>query len=278
MVYLIRLTNGGRRRYAKSMKKHISFETGYQGELSDKERLDYMKEVGFEGIFFMYDGSDRLRDNVEYAKSIGLEVDMLHLPFRDVNSIWLQGPKGDEFVDRVVEGLTFAGRYRIRVGVCHLSASLTPPEPCKLGLERLERIHMAAKELGVKLCVENTRHNHFLQYFFDNYPRLDEIGFCFDFGHTNCFSHDVRSPRWPQYLTKLECVHMHDNDGERDLHAMPQEGTLDWEYLMPTVFSDHPDVPMTLEFINSTHHEEGMSEKDFINLAYRRLSRLESLI
>ncbi|MBO4535349.1 MAG: sugar phosphate isomerase/epimerase [Clostridia bacterium] len=260
------------------MKKHVSFQTGYQGELSDRARLDYMQEVGFDGVFFMYDGSDRLREVVEYAQSIGLEVNMIHLPFYDVNSLWLEGPEGDAFVDKVIEGLRFAARYHIRTGVCHLSSSLTPPEPCELGLERMERIHRAAKELGVLLCVENTRHYHFLRYFFDHYPAIDEIGFCFDFGHVNCFTHDVHDPHWSRYIEQLACVHMHDNDGEYDLHAMPMEGNLDWNYLMPLVFRDHPDVPMTLEFIHSTHHDKGMSEKAFIDRAYRRLVWLESLI
>ena len=246
--------------------------------MSDHERLVAMKHNGFEGIFFMYDGSALLQKRVEDALSLGLKVDMLHLPFKGINSIWLEGHAGDDFVKTLIEGVKFAARYRIRTVVCHLSGGLTPPPPSYLGLGRIKMVHHAAREFGVKLCMENTRDNHYLDYFFDNYSEIDDIGFCFDFGHTNCFTHDTRDPRWHYYVGKLECVHMHDNDGVNDLHAMPLEGNLDWQYLMPMVFRDHPDVPMTLEFIDSTHHDKGMTEERFIAQAAERLTWLESLI
>lgn len=54
------------------------------------------------------------------------------------------------------------------------------------------------------------------------------FGFCLDVGHTLLVSQDIRT-----YMNELggriKAFHVHDNDGERDLHMQPYSGKLDWD-------------------------------------------------
>ena len=56
----------------------------------------------------------------------------------------------------------------------------------------------------------------------------DHFGICLDTGHALLVGHEMRT-----LINKLghriECLHIHDNDGRDDLHVPPYMGILDWD-------------------------------------------------
>ena len=259
------------------MEKHISFGNGYK--TSYQSKLDTIKGVGFDGVFFIFECDRNFYEANQYAQKIGLKIDSMHLPYLATNDIWREGEDGDYFTDRLIAGIHYAGSMGIKNAVAHVSSSPTPPMHNDLGLKRLEKVVEVAQKRNVRFCLENTRRNDYLDWVFANFKDADSLGFCFDFGHTNAFTHDTTDPRWLPYLDKLTCVHMHDNDGTGDQHLLPFDGNLNWQYLMPTVFKTRRDVPLTLEFtdIARTLHPY-WTEKHFLAEAIDRLSVLEHLI
>lgn len=259
------------------MEKHISFGNGYKTNWQTK--IDAIKSVGFDGVFFIFECDRNFYEANEYAQKVGLKIDSMHLPFANTNDIWRAGEDGDYFADRLIAGIHYAGSMGIRNVVAHISNSPTPPAYNDEGFRRFEKVIKVAGQRNVRFCMENTRRNDYLDAFFAKFGDVPEVGFCLDFGHTNAFTHDTTDPRWVGYLNKLACVHMHDNDGTMDQHLLPFDGNLNWQYMMPTVFREHKDIPLTLEFtdIARTLHS-GWSEKRFLMEAYDRLSVLEHLI
>ena len=118
-----------------------------------------------------------------------------------------------------------------------------------------------------------------MDWLFANLPSRDELGFCFDTGHTNGFTKDTTDPRWLPYFDRMVCNHVHDNDGTGDQHLLPFDGNLNWQYLMPAAFAHKKDIPLTLEFTNNarTLHPE-WNEQRFLQEAMERACVLESMI
>ena len=259
------------------MEKHISFGNGYKTNWQNK--IDIIKGVGFDGIFFIFEGDRNFYEANTYAQKAGLKIDSMHLPFTNVNDIWREGDDGDYFADRLKAGIHYAGSMGIRNVVAHISSSPNPPKQSDLGLKRYEQVLEVAKKRNVRFCMENTRKNDYFDWFFAHFGDMPEVGFCFDMGHTNAFTHDTTDARWLPYLDRLACVHMHDNDGTSDQHLLPFDGNLNWQYLMPTVFKNHKDIPLTLEFtdVARTYHPY-WSERKFLEEAMDRLQVLEHMI
>ena len=118
--------------------------------------------------------------------------------------------------------------------------------------EFIEYLAPMAKDMGITICMENL-YNTFGDHIVEGpccdaakaAERIDEInrkfgaqvlGFCFDTGHANLTGLDMEA-----FLSvlgdRLKVLHIHDNDGVRDLHQMPftftkvRENTVstDWE-------------------------------------------------
>ncbi len=109
-----------------------------------------------------------------------------------------------------------------------------------------------AKEMGITMCMENIYNNlgnHIVEgpgcdaiKAAERIDRINEkfgaevLGFCFDTGHANIAGLDLE--RFVKTLgSRLKVLHIHDNDGERDLHQMPftftklreNKPSTDWE-------------------------------------------------
>ncbi len=109
-----------------------------------------------------------------------------------------------------------------------------------------------AKEMEITMCMENIYDsigNHIVEgpgcdaiKAAERIDRINEkygaevLGFCFDTGHANIAGLDLE--RFVKTLgNRLKVLHIHDNDGERDLHQMPftftrlreNKPSTDWE-------------------------------------------------
>ncbi len=99
--------------------------------------------------------------------------------------------------------------------------------------EFIEKLNKFALELGIQLAVEN-------QPSFNTPPFIhsikelsrlwpdNEIGFCFDIGHASLNRVETES-EIAAAEGRLISVHVSNNDGISDLHALPVKGVLDWE-------------------------------------------------
>ena len=75
-----------------------------------------------------------------------------------------------------------------------------------------------------------------------NHPRLRAV---FDSGHAHMAGAAVEIFEAVRPL--IAHVHLHDNNGDRDLHLPPGYGTLPWPDLMPRLLQLQLDVPLFVE-------------------------------
>ncbi|MBQ8600774.1 MAG: sugar phosphate isomerase/epimerase [Clostridia bacterium] len=102
----------------------------------------------------------------------------------------------------------------------------------------------AAEEWGVKICMESfgrCRHNgvHGFDHFADPQLMLGEYeelktgmkAFCMDTGHTNAATEAgyLSVPNMIRMFgSRIQALHLHDNNGFSDQHLIPGQGTVNW--------------------------------------------------
>ncbi len=126
------------------------------------------------------------------------------------------------------------------------------PRTLEHGLTALEHLDAFATPLGVRILAENltsdpTTPEHLIQIL--NAGHLDRIGVCLDLGHAN-ITVGIREA----ILTlgpRIGSLHVHDNNGFRDEHLWPGQGSIDW----PATFdllAKHASVPVAVLEIAKT--------------------------
>jgi sugar phosphate isomerase/epimerase len=59
------------------------------------------------------------------------------------------------------------------------------------------------------------------------------VGMCLDTGHVHCGGDPAAFAR--EMTGRIVTVHLHDNAGDRDAHALPGEGTIDWPVVLAAI-------------------------------------------
>ena len=101
-------------------------------------------------------------------------------------------------------------------------------------LTALEHLRAFARPLGVQLLVENMEGEfatpeHLLEVLRTGH--FDDIGVCLDVGHAHLG--DGVAEALEVLGERVQELHLHDNQGVKDEHLWPGNGTLGWEALWP---------------------------------------------
>ena len=185
------------------------------------------------------------------ADKNGISIAHAHAPF----PIWRKGEDAHNAFMMVV--LEKVMRTCAAVGcpalVVHPITRSTKEKEWEINMKLYRQLMPIAKETGVKICLENlfgvntgrvlegvcADAEEAVRYIdtLNAEAGADCFGFCFDVGHANLLH---KNPK--HYLEtlghRLTCLHIHDNDGQNDLHMAPYTQTryykkctcaLDWE-------------------------------------------------
>lgn len=227
-----------------SLNSYLENKSLYKGEIND---------------FFDQD-EDELKSyfkiHKEAAKTAGVKINQMHMPYP------LYVPNGDAYINTYLKevvapkSLKICSYLECKYIVVHgfkLREYLGTEElEWKATEEFLDELAPLAKQLGVVMCLENLYTNvgmHIIEGPCCNAKKMADridgfnqkhggevLGFCFDTGHANLVGLDFCD--FIETLGKrLKVLHMHDNDGVRDLHQMPYTFTrtrenksiTDWE-------------------------------------------------
>lgn len=190
----------------------------------------------------------------DILSSVSVRVISMHAPFSEPSA--LDNPdraKRLAAVDRTVRCLKMCAAHGVGRLVIHPSSRLCRDAQSVIDnlCRSLEDLVPAAHAAGVMLCLENMPPYHLfgsapqdvpsiLERF--NHPRLRAV---FDSGHAHMTGAAVevfQAMRW-----RIAHVHLHDNNGDRDIHLPPGYGTLPWPELLPELLQLHLDVPLFVE-------------------------------
>lgn len=177
----------------------------------------------------------RLRLLSDVAEAMGVKLS-LHAPFVDVNVASLSPFMRRAALKHLSRSMERAAKLGCDVWVVHGGLCPHPrlrARAYELSLASLNKLAKRAADLGLRVGLEN-------------YPAVEvalfveaeevaralreglheSVGLCLDLGHANT-ARQVR-----EFLSLADDlvihVHAHDNDGSRDLHLTPGDGTIDW--------------------------------------------------
>lgn len=125
-----------------------------------------------------------------------------------------------------------------------------------------------AKEIpsGLTVCLENVM---------EPYPEMllnivshvnsPSLKLCLDIGHCNTRVSNVPPEKWVEVLTPyISHIHLHNNEGDGDLHAPLYSGEIDMEQMVHLLGKCAPDATITLELRECASSVEWLSEKGFL--------------
>lgn len=196
------------------------------------ETINSINNAGFKNVFVQwYDENweHSQEEQVKICKELGFNIIFAHLGYQNINSIWEEGIDGDNLVERYKKDIKACHKYGIPMVVMHLTSKKKAPMYGEIGLNRIKKIVEYAKELNMKVAFENTKIKGYLEYVLENI-KDDNVGICFDAGHYHVHFDDEFNFEF--FKDRIFAVHLHDNDKSDDLHLLPFDGTIDWNYVM----------------------------------------------
>lgn len=247
------------------------------------DALPKIREAGFDCFFT---GRYHLEDVMALrhrADEVGLEFETIHAPFSGINRMWLAGMSYLGIYEQMKESIDSAAEAGVPTVVLHLSSGWGAPEICDLGLARFDELVVHAAHRGVTLAFENLRKIGNLAYIADRYEGMDNVRFCYDWGHEHCYTKTVD---WMDiFCRRVACTHIHDNlgrgeekAGDPDLHLLPFDGNLDYAHVMRKLEEYGYRGPLTLEVgAGVTEEYEKMTPEAFLAECYARLERISKL-
>lgn len=245
--------------------------------VSPQERLRLIKEAGFGGVMLLWaDYFDKdYKQFPEYASKIGLQIENAHAPYLRANDLWKDSLDGQAAFDELAACIEDCAAHGIQAVVMHPenksgTETVELPQDFSIGLDRMKRLVDMAERFDISIAVENMSHPEYLDAILKN-VQSDKLGFCFDSGHWNVFTPKV--DLLSLYGHKLKAVHLHDNDGIDDWHALPFSGRIDWSDMVAKLAgSSYPGVA-ALE-IGTKNFESITDPFEFLQLAFERAKKI----
>jgi sugar phosphate isomerase/epimerase len=230
--------------------------------------LDSMVRAGAEAIEIFaardhFDYSDRgvVRELASWFQSAGVQLNSIHSPmFSDyewgrsgsppLNFVDNDKRRRIESMDEIKRAIEVAEILPFRFLVQHIGTGNESWDPRKFdhAMSGIEHLRAFARPLGVTLLVENIPNelstpDRLVELL--RTAHFNDVGMCFDFGHAHIMSRvadafDTMSPY-------IRSTHVHDNDGTKDSHLWPGNGSIDWDEAISLLRSAPQVPPLLLE-------------------------------
>ena len=208
---------------------------------SPQEDLKLISEAGYSHVHwchqwntdFLYSTSEI--DQIEaWFKEYGLQLTDLHASAgKEKNWGSLLEYERQSGVELIANRIEMTARLGADVIVMHFTPQIYNDDTYEQGWAQmrksLDELKPIADTCGVRIAMENGKDNFdLLERVFSEYP-AEYVGLCYDCGHGNMATDGI--DRFDTIKDRLICLHLHDNDGEKDQHKLLFTGTLDWEKL-----------------------------------------------
>lgn len=220
--------------YQEPMEKLLSY--------LKKNDIDNIEIRPKEGHFHPQNIKDLLRIKKRLIQT-GIIVKAIHMPLNGVDISHPQQYERIKSVREVEKAVLMAYHLEVGLVVVHpggkASDSKDRENRLNLSIESLKEITEFAENWNIRITLENTLPGRIG----DKWEEIKQIiesmsytglGICFDSGHHLLNYPETGQGRldlnkipidWQKYLWHL---HIHDNDGKRDLHKLPGEGQFPW--------------------------------------------------
>ena len=236
-----------------------------------KKAAETVKEAGFDAVDFSFkdkaahmllkEGDEQ---NARWVRKIfnevGLECTQAHAPlgFSVENDL----DESDEQFDLLLRSFRFAQVLGAKTIVVHAVTDVKPVDFVAYNLRFYKTLEPYAKELGLKIGVENLyrydkRYGTFDGVFakpgemadFLQKLKSDVFVACVDTGHALLCETAPEEYIAGLRSAPLGAVHLHDNDGKDDLHLPPYAGVMEWDKILEALAEAEYEGDITLEIM-----------------------------
>ncbi|MGB9145350.1 MAG: sugar phosphate isomerase/epimerase family protein [Acidobacteriaceae bacterium] len=254
--------------------------------------LDVFARAGAQGVelfaarqHFDYSSRSHVRELADWFRSSTLEPFSMHAPmFADtemgrggapsVNVIHPEKTRRIDAMDEIKRALEAAEQIPFRFLILHLGDrddtwSLRSLEH---SITALEHLHAFANPLGVKLLVENlegdvARPAHLVEILSSGH--LTDIGVCLDVGHAHLG--EGIPAAFAVLRDRIRSSHLHDNNGDKDTHLWPGDGSIDWDQTL----GDLKSAPQTPAGVLEIHYNLSESADTIAEKAKKAFEKLD---
>lgn len=265
--------------------RHLHISAIIRSAMSEEEQIPLIKQAGFDGFFTVYHGQEPIDSWANALRRNHLVFETVHGPFQDANRMWEEGESGEDYLAFLKGTIDACSRVQVDKYILHVTVGNSAPPVSIPGLERFRLLCDYAKARGVCVCFENLEPLPHLEAVMD-YIADPYHGFCWDIGHNACYAPHV--DMLEKYGSRLKCLHIHDNRGvtrpgyidyQDDLHLLPFDGILDWEWFAGQLKKYHYDGPITLEVSRrGSAAYLDMTMEEYLAQAYRRAEKIRELV
>jgi sugar phosphate isomerase/epimerase len=229
---------------------------------------------------FNYHEKEHIKEIGAWFKDENIQFHSMHSPIYASNDFRSGAPPLNivdadkrnriDAMDEIKRAIEVAEYAPFRFLVQHVGRSDEADDPRKFeaALSSIEHLRAFARPLGVSLLVENIPND------FSTPERLMELlkslhypdlGICFDTGHAHLMSSVHQA--FGVLEQRILSTHIHDNNGDRDTHLWPGQGTIDWNQTMQSLRSASKAPALLMEI----EGEEGVNIAGKMAEAYSRL-------
>ena len=243
--------------------------------ISNMESVKQIKKAGFKKVFitWMYNSWGETQEKIiAEVKRNKLEIVFAHVAYfgeYKLNTIWEDGKHGDKIADMLINDLKKLKNHGIKIAVVHPCERMKP-DFTQIALNRWQKIVKSAEEIGITIAIENLRYLDVIDYLFDNIES-DNLKICYDAGHNHCNSNDAFD--FEKYNNKIVATHIHDNDGEKDLHLIPFHGNIDWNVVLNNLKKHNKNLTLSSEIYYRLGYKI-CSSKKFYKQTYKAMKKL----
>ena len=230
---------------------------------------------------FNYTDRQHIREIANWFRSTGITFHSMHSPMYGdeewgrgglpgLNIAAVEKRERIAAMDEIKRALEVAEQAPFHFLVQHVGVGNEDADEHKqeAAMTSLEHLHAFAKPLGVELLVENIPNELSTpQALIDllHAGRFTDIGVCFDVGHAH-LSPGVKHA-FETLKERIRSTHVHDNNGDRDSHLWPGEGSIDWKETIE-LLRTAPHIPPLLLEIEGV---EGQKVSEKMAEAYKKL-------
>jgi L-ribulose-5-phosphate 3-epimerase len=235
----------------------LAISTCYDYRVEFGKSLDHISRAGFKAISLGGKTAHSNYHKPEGRKAIavalertGLTIDSIHAPFGSMADL----TQSEEVlrhsaVEDIKKCIAACKEVGAGIAILHLNSHRTDGISQRLKSVRMslsELIEFAGKNC-VKLAAENLPGDNsliILKYALDMFDS-EVLGLCFDNGHAEL--HKDAFGLLDQHQARLLALHLHDNDGQADLHQLPFEGKCNLPNLAAQLNKSESICPITIE-------------------------------
>ena len=248
------------------------------GKLSDEEYIRLISERGFRSTFtgmFATDGEQAAL--AELLAKHGVTYENLHAPFGHINDIWLDKAEGHEMLRELMDCVDRCAAAGVPLMVVHLSSGMNPPSITDIGRTRFACLVEYAARKQVKIAFENQRKLANLAWAMEFFSP-DVVGFCWDFGHENCFT--PGKEYMPLFGNRLIATHIHDNSCQynADNHWLPFDGSADFDRFARQLKASGFEGSLMLELNGAQEKYRALSVEEYLDRAADAARRLAVMV